>query len=100
MVQEATLACRFNSAFDKWVWRNKICCRRCRACRQPGVAYGIMPAFMLANAGVSVDRMDLGTGDAQLVMMGVGMDLLAGKPLGIHPHMLVVRWAGAACRPE
>lgn len=57
-------------------------------------------AFMLANAGVSVDRMDLGTGDAQLVMMGVGMDLLAGKPLGIHPHMLVVRWAGAACRPE
>lgn len=54
----------------------------------PWVAYGIMPIFALANAGVSLDGVDLGAGGAQLVMMGVGIALVAGKPLGI----IAVTW--------
>ncbi|NMA99609.1 MAG: Na+/H+ antiporter NhaA [Phyllobacteriaceae bacterium] len=54
----------------------------------PWVAYGIMPIFALANAGVSLDGVDLGAGSAQLVMTGVAIALVAGKPLGI----VVVTW--------
>lgn len=37
----------------------------------PWVAYGVMPLFALANAGVSVGDIDLAVGGAQWVMIGV-----------------------------
>lgn len=49
----------------------------------PWVAFGIMPLFALANAGVSVEGVDLRAGEAHLVMLGVGVALVAGKPLGV-----------------
>ena len=49
----------------------------------PWVAFGVMPLFALANAGVSVEGVDLSAGGAQYVMLGVAIALLAGKPLGI-----------------
>ena len=49
----------------------------------PWVAFGIMPFFALANAGVSIDGVDLSVGGAQNVMLGVIIALLFGKPLGI-----------------
>ena len=49
----------------------------------PWVAFGIMPIFALANAGVSMDGVDLSAGDPQWVMMGVALALVLGKPLGI-----------------
>jgi NhaA family Na+:H+ antiporter len=49
----------------------------------PWVAYGIMPLFALANAGVSLGGLDLSTTETQLVMLGVGVGLVAGKPLGV-----------------
>jgi Na+:H+ antiporter, NhaA family len=49
----------------------------------PWVAFGIMPLFALANAGVSIDGVDLSVGGAQNVMLGVIIALLFGKPLGI-----------------
>ncbi len=47
------------------------------------VAYGVMPLFALANAGVSLDGVDLSTGGTQWVVIGVAAALVLGKPLGI-----------------
>lgn len=49
----------------------------------PWVAYGIMPVFALANAGVSLQGFDLSAGGAHMVMLGVAVALVVGKPLGI-----------------
>lgn len=46
------------------------------------VAFGIMPLFALANAGVPVGNLSM-QGDAPWVMAGVIGGLLLGKPLGI-----------------
>ncbi|MCP3399036.1 Na+/H+ antiporter NhaA [Bradyrhizobium sp. CCGB20] len=48
----------------------------------PWVAYGIMPIFALANAGVSFKGMDL-AGGAQFVTLGVALALCVGKPIGV-----------------
>jgi NhaA family Na+:H+ antiporter len=58
---------------------------RVQTALHPWVAYGIMPLFALANAGVSLTGVDLsaGGGGAQFVMLGVGLALVAGKPIGV-----------------
>ncbi len=48
----------------------------------PWVAYGIMPLFALANAGVSIEGLQLG-GGAQAVLVGTALALWLGKPVGI-----------------
>jgi Na+/H+ antiporter NhaA len=45
----------------------------------PWVAYGIMPLFALANAGVSLLSIDLFAEEVQLLMPGVVLALVAGK---------------------
>lgn len=54
----------------------------------PWVAFGIMPLFALANAGVSLGGIDLSVAGPQWVMGGVALALVAGKPLG----MVGVSW--------
>lgn len=49
----------------------------------PWVAFIVMPVFALANAGVSLTGMDVSSGGAQTVMLGVVLALVVGKPLGI-----------------
>lgn len=49
----------------------------------PWVAYGVMPLFALANAGVSLEGMDLASDGSQSVMLGVFLALVIGKPVGI-----------------
>lgn len=49
----------------------------------PWVTYGVMPLFALANAGITIDSLDLSTAAAQYVMYGVMAALVIGKPLGI-----------------
>ena len=49
----------------------------------PWVAYGVMPLFALANAGVTVDGVDLSLGGAQAVTLGVVLALVIGKPVGV-----------------
>lgn len=49
----------------------------------PWVAFIVMPVFALANAGVSFTGMDVSSGGAQTVMLGVILALVVGKPLGI-----------------
>ncbi|MEH2513576.1 NhaA family Na+:H+ antiporter [Nitrobacteraceae bacterium AZCC 1564] len=55
---------------------------RVQMAMHPWVAYGVMPLFALANAGVSLTGADLSAG-SHLVMMGTALALVAGKPLGV-----------------
>ncbi|UFW91966.1 Na+/H+ antiporter NhaA (plasmid) [Bradyrhizobium barranii] len=55
---------------------------RVQMAMHPWVAYGVMPIFALANAGVSLTGADLSAG-GHLVMMGTALALVAGKPLGV-----------------
>jgi NhaA family Na+:H+ antiporter len=48
----------------------------------PWVAYGIMPLFALANAGVNLTNTEL-SGGAQFVALGVVLALCVGKPIGV-----------------
>jgi NhaA family Na+:H+ antiporter len=54
----------------------------------PWVAYGVMPLFALANAGVAIHAGELG-GAALHVMLGVAVALVLGKPAGV----LLVSWS-------
>jgi len=49
----------------------------------PWVAYGVMPLFALANAGVNPGSIDLSAEGPRWVMGGVAIALIAGKPLGV-----------------
>ncbi|GIZ13700.1 Na+/H+ antiporter NhaA [Pseudomonas sp. NCCP-436] len=49
----------------------------------PWVAYGVMPLFALANAGVALGEVNLADSQGVGVMLGVLLALVAGKPLGI-----------------
>ncbi|HEP9160004.1 TPA: Na+/H+ antiporter NhaA [Pseudomonas aeruginosa] len=49
----------------------------------PWVAYLVMPLFALANAGVSLEGMNLDSGASLTVLSGVAVALVLGKPLGV-----------------
>ena len=49
----------------------------------PFVAYGVMPLFALANAGVSLTGLNLSAGGASAVVVGVAAALVLGKPIGV-----------------
>lgn len=55
---------------------------RVQAALHPWVAFGIMPLFALANAGVTVGEVGLAGPTAQ-IMLGVAVALVLGKPIGI-----------------
>lgn len=66
----------------------------------PYVAFGIMPLFALANAGVSLNGIDLSTNGSMIVMLGVLIALVVGKPLGIiAASALMVRMGWCALPP-
>ena len=56
---------------------------RVQSALHPWVAFGIMPLFALANAGVSFDGFNLSAGGAQFVVLGIAMGLVIGKPAGV-----------------
>lgn len=59
------------------------------------VAYGVMPLFALANAGVTMKGVDLADGVLFSVFAGVAAALLLGKPLGVIGFTwLAVRFGG------
>ena len=61
----------------------------------PWVAFGIMPLFALANAGVRVEL----AGIADPIAVAVGMALVLGKPLGIVAFSWLAVSAGIAQLP-
>lgn len=64
----------------------------------PWVAYGVMPVFALANAGVVIDAGDLG-GPALRVVAGVAVGLVVGKPVGVALACALATRVGVARLP-
>ncbi|HKP63201.1 MAG TPA: Na+/H+ antiporter NhaA [Polyangiales bacterium] len=64
----------------------------------PWVAYGIMPIFALANAGVRIDGVRL-EGPALHVVLGVTLGLVVGKPLGVLAASALALRTGIASLP-
>lgn len=65
----------------------------------PWVAFGVMPLFALANAGVVLGGADL-SGGGLWIFVGVIAGLALGKPLGIISASLVTTKLGLATRAE
>jgi len=49
----------------------------------PWVAFGVMPIFAFANAGVTLHDINLADNGAYFVFCGVGLGLFLGKPIGV-----------------
>jgi NhaA family Na+:H+ antiporter len=56
---------------------------RIEAALHPWVAFGIMPIFALANAGVSVGGIGTGVPESTSIALGIGLGLVVGKPFGV-----------------
>jgi len=56
---------------------------RVQSVLHPWVAYGVMPLFALANAGVSLQGLNLAGGAVPEVMTAIFLALVLGKPAGI-----------------
>ncbi|MEJ2186262.1 MAG: Na+/H+ antiporter NhaA, partial [Gemmatimonadota bacterium] len=65
----------------------------------PWVAYGVMPLFAFANAGVTFTP-EMTSALASPVVAGVGLGLLLGKPLGIGALAWLAVRLGLARLPE
>jgi NhaA family Na+:H+ antiporter len=66
----------------------------------PLVAYGVMPLFALANAGVNLSGLDAGDPGFTTIMAGVILGLVIGKPLGILAMSWLVVRLGLATLPD
>jgi NhaA family Na+:H+ antiporter len=64
----------------------------------PWVAFGIMPLFALANAGVSLSGASL-DGDSVRVGVAVALGLVVGKPIGVLAASGLALRAGVATLP-
>ncbi|MBD0785471.1 Na+/H+ antiporter NhaA [Vibrio sp. Y2-5] len=63
------------------------------------VAFGILPLFAFANAGISLEGVSL-SGLTQALPLGVALGLFIGKPLGIFSFSWVAVKLGIAKLPE
>ncbi len=73
--------------------------KRIEAKLHPYVAFGIMPLFALANAGVSIGGVELGSTMSMGVFLGVMLGLVIGKPLGIVGVSWIATRLGLAMLP-
>ncbi|MEZ4223609.1 MAG: Na+/H+ antiporter NhaA [Polyangiaceae bacterium] len=73
---------------------------RLSAVLHPWVAFGIMPLFALANAGVDLSTVNLAYPAAGLVAWGVALGLFLGKPLGIVAACWLSVKAGVCSLPR
>jgi NhaA family Na+:H+ antiporter len=65
----------------------------------PWVAYGIMPVFALANAGVPLAGLEL-AGDGATVAIGTGVALVVGKLVGVVGACWLTTKVGLAVLPK
>lgn len=70
---------------------------RLESALHPWVAFGIMPVFALANAGVGLGEVSLDQPGALRLGLGVALGLVIGKPLGIVGVSLLAVHSGL-CR--
>jgi NhaA family Na+:H+ antiporter len=66
----------------------------------PWVAFGIMPLFALANAGVRVDSVNLANFEIGRIAVGVSLGLVLGKPVGIVLFSWIATRIGLAALPR
>jgi len=85
----------------RWAQRELIApVTRVQTALHPWVAYVVLPLFALANAGVTLEGVDLDASSSQAVMLGVAVALVAGKPLGVlAASWLAVRLGGCRLPP-
>ncbi len=65
----------------------------------PYVAFGILPLFAFANAGISLEGVSI-EGLTSMLPLGIALGLLVGKPLGIFSFSWVAVKMGIAKLPE
>jgi NhaA family Na+:H+ antiporter len=65
----------------------------------PWVAYGVMPVFAFANAGVGLGGADL-AGDGWFLFLGILLGLAVGKPLGVFVACRLAIGARLSVRPR
>ncbi|EKO3463158.1 Na+/H+ antiporter NhaA [Vibrio fluvialis] len=65
----------------------------------PYVAFGILPLFAFANAGIPLEGVSFSS-LASTLPLGVALGLLIGKPLGIFSFSVIAVKAGVAKLPE
>ncbi|CAH0540247.1 Na+/H+ antiporter NhaA [Vibrio marisflavi] len=63
------------------------------------VAFGILPLFAFANAGISLQGVDM-AGLTSMLPLGVALGLLVGKPLGVFSFSYAAVKLGFAKLPE
>ncbi len=73
--------------------------KRCIHALHPWVAFGIMPAFAFANAGVSLAGLSWET-IAAPVTLGVTLGLFVGKQAGVMAAILLARAGGLSRLPD
>jgi len=72
---------------------------RIEAALHAWVAFGVMPLFALANAGVNVRDVNLGGPDSTPLLLGIIAGLVIGKPVGILLASLAAIRLGIATLP-
>ncbi|EEZ85952.1 Na+/H+ antiporter protein [Vibrio harveyi 1DA3] len=65
----------------------------------PYVAFGILPLFAFANAGISLEGVSM-SGLTSMLPLGIALGLLVGKPLGIFTFSWAAVKMGIAKLPE
>lgn len=65
----------------------------------PYVAFGILPLFAFANAGISLEGVSM-DGLTSMLPLGIALGLLVGKPLGIFSFSWLAVKSGVAKLPE
>lgn len=73
---------------------------RLEAALHPWVAFGIMPLFALANAGVTVGAVDLSAPGAFTIATGIVCGLAVGKLVGITGASLLAARSGLCALPR
>ncbi|MBA3818082.1 MAG: Na+/H+ antiporter NhaA [Deltaproteobacteria bacterium] len=71
---------------------------RIESAMHPWVAFGIMPVFALANAGVNVG--DAGLGTMPLIAVGIAAGLVVGKLVGVLAASMLAVKLGIASLPR
>jgi Na+:H+ antiporter, NhaA family len=82
-----------------WVGREAVSpVERVQQALHGWVAFGIMPAFALANAGVTLEGAQV-SGEGGTVLWGVVLGLVVGKPIGVVTFSWLAVRAGIAALP-